>query len=98
MRLKASGYMPELNDYLKNEREDKNMMILRTFDDNNNYIELEVIEVEPSVIRYDRDEQVYVIEAEGGWWEVFRTPENELIAVFWDKDDLEEGLIAWELH
>ena len=97
MRLKASGYTPELNDYLKNEREDKNM-ILRTFDDDNNYIELNVIEVEPSVVRYDRDEAIHIIEAVGGFWEVLRTPENDLIAVFWSEDDLEEGLIAWELH
>ena len=73
-------------------------MILRTFDDNNNYIELNVVEVEPSVVRYDRDEQAYIIEAVGGWWEILRTPENNLIAVFWDEDDLEEGLIVWGLH
>lgn len=73
-------------------------MILRTFDDDNNYIELNVIEVEPSVVRYDRDETIYIIEAIGGFWEVLRTPENDLIAVFWDKDYLEEDVIAWELH
>ena len=49
---------------------------------------IDIIVVEPSIIR-ERDTLIYEVEENGGWWQVYRTPEGTEIG-FWTEDE-EEG-------
>lgn len=62
-------------------------MILHIHNDELGYVEVEVTEVEASDICPITDEYVDSIEANGGWWEVYRLPDGMLVAYFEEDEE-----------
>lgn len=54
-------------------------------------VTVDIIEVEPSIIRMC-DKLVFEVEENGGWWYVFRTPGGKEIG-FWSDDEEDEGWV-----
>ena len=63
------------------------MRTLTWFTEDNKMVTADVVEVEASDICPSTDDHIASIEANSGWWEVYRLPDGALVAYF-DEDEV----------
>lgn len=63
------------------------MRTLTWFLEDGTMITADVVEVETSDICIQTDDHIASVEANGGWWEVYRIPGGEVVAYFEEDEE-----------